>query len=130
MLSHRSLFDNMFVMEAAPPLPQCATLGCDRRPARGSRWCPCCIQDRVEGRTVIKRAADEILPFTVEMERKSSSGPCPTMSKGDCGVREVRRNRKNGKYRRDKFAHPAGAPRRIDPPRAGKRTGISFAPVN
>ena len=99
MLSSRSTFDSLF-QPASRPLAACATSGCDRRPARGSRHCPCCIQDRIEGRTIVKRAADEILPFTVEMERKHSSGPCPFMSKGDAGVRDVKRNRKNGKYAR------------------------------
>ena len=125
MLSNRSAFANLFQPGSAP-IAQCATPLCDRRPARGSRWCPCCIQDRIEGRIVVKRAADEILPFTVQMERKSSAGPCPFMGKGDAGTREIKRHRRAGKYAKGKkntpwSSNPPGDPR--------KRTGISFSPA-
>ena len=71
-----------------PLVPACVVRGCDRRAARRSLYCGCHKLDRAEGRITLATAADELLPFAPELERKHSAGPCPAMGPGDAAVRE------------------------------------------
>jgi len=149
------IFNQIF--HPAPAVATCAHTLCDRRPAKGSRFCGCCKQDRIEGRTVIA-GAGEILPFVPELERKYSAGPCPTMGVGDAAIREsaaftARENRRRdghsgtpwGSQRppaRQNAGGRAGSngnPPQADPRKKkrslrfgpqGQRTGISFSHVN
>ena len=99
----------------------CATKDCDRRPAKGSRYCGCCKDDRTpdpSGRVrVVIAGADEILPFAPALERNHSSGPVPFMHQGDCGVRDVKQNRARGIPKPRDARHQRGTAWHRDPSR-------------
>jgi len=53
---------------------RCAVEGCDRQPAKGSRFCGCCREDRKAGRVVIFRGGEEMLPVRQESTKAPHGG--------------------------------------------------------
>ena len=69
----KAAFDRLFDPAARRFDPEvCATVGCDRRPAEGAKFCGCCKEDRRTGRVVVFRGG-ELLP-NAEMERVAFDG--------------------------------------------------------
>jgi len=52
----------------------CAVSGCDRQPAKGSRFCGCCLENRRTGRVVIFRGGEDLLPVRQESTKAPHGG--------------------------------------------------------
>jgi hypothetical protein len=67
-------FDRLFNGTRLFDPGKCAVSGCDRTPAKQSRFCGCCLEDQELGRTVVYRGGGDLLPDCAEMERHRFEG--------------------------------------------------------